>query len=96
MLSSTDSGGNSAANYQNNNDAYFNEKIYNGCPLFKEEVSADNPERSQKASIEETMMRVLPDLPSCLKMSSKGENLEQVTACKIQQIHMLLNRLFNE
>ena len=47
------------------------------------------------ASMDDIVMRLLPDLPADLKLSQDDQNFEQVTACKILQINMLLGRLFS-
>ena len=80
---------------QYENEARFDTKMYDRCPIFQEEVNAEHPGRSQLASFDEIMMRVIPDLPACLQLSQDRENFEQVTACKILQINMLLGKLFS-
>ena len=75
------------------NMPYTDNKMYDCCPLFKEEVHEDHPDKDKLTSLEETIQRVLPDLPQDIE--SNGENKNEVNERKVQQIEMLLARLFN-
>ena len=67
---------------------------YNGCPVFLEEMPEDHVGRERMSSLIEIMGRILPDLPKCIEFTPNKDNYEEVTACKIQQITMILTRLF--
>ena len=83
------------ANMDSADDVVFLEdRYYDSCPIFREEVSPNHVGRDQMASLNEIMTRILPEMPESIILSSNGDNFEEVTACKIQQVTMLLNKLF--
>ena len=63
------------------NLSYSDNKMYDCCPLFQEEVYEDHPNKNNLTSLTEIVQRVLPDLPPDIERN--GDNKEEVTTRKI-------------
>lgn len=68
--------------------SYSENKMYNCCPLFLEEVAGDP---SKQHSLKEILQRVKPEYPADLP---EGIEMEELTFTKkCEQVEMLLNAL---
>ena len=87
---------------------YHEDKLYMGCPLFKEQYTteAEGAKEEDKISLTETLQRIVPNLPEevveCYSESDEGPftekilfNKDEIVANKIEQITMLFQQLFN-